>query len=86
METLLVLIIAVLGGFAAILLKEKQIKTLKTEKEILNLELQKQVKKQAIEKERVRTEATKVAFNEAKKKFIERYGKHIVESGRDSAE
>lgn len=76
MELLLTLI-ALLSGLVIYLFKDKQLKEAKQRAAILDLELKKEATKRRIEREQIRTEATKVAFNEAKKQFISRYDKHV---------
>lgn len=85
MDALLTFILGLLAAAAAYLFKEKELRSAKAERDILDLQLKKQVKVQKAREAAIRTETAKVAYEETKKKFMDRYGDIIAESKRNGS-
>lgn len=84
MDGIIALLMAFLGGVLVFIYKDKQLNEEKQSVRMLEVELRREALKRATEKNLVRTETTKVAFNEAKKQFIKKYCKYLPTDGDDT--
>lgn len=85
MDALVALLVGLIAAAAAYLFKDTEARKARVERDILDLELKKQAKKQKVREAAIRTETAKVAYEETKKKFMDRYGDIISNANRDGA-
>lgn len=85
MDGIFTTIIMALVALAAYLFKDIQLKKVKAERDILDLELQKSAKKQKLREAAIRTQTARITYEKAKDKFMSDYGSLINGDNRNGS-